>query len=371
MAVVYDFLECIGGAEGFAVDLASRLQQKLFVGYSAPKIREHFSNPYVEICEIGSRVTIPILKSEYYYWAFKLRTHSIPKDSVHVVSGQVALHCVSGLRCGFKIYYCHTPPRFSSDLKDYYLKQVPFFFRPLLSVYGAITNRRFKRSIGKFDLILCNSENVRQRLQHYYGIEARVLYPPVPSKAFYFREPEGFYLSTARLEPFKRVEEIISAFREMPDKKLIVMSTGSLELKLRAENASYENIFFTGSISNTEHCDLLSRCIATVYVPINEDFGMSPVESLCSGKPVIGVKDGGLLETVSHGTTGYLCDPSILLEELKTAVGLIDGATARGMREDCETAGQKFHHSYFYASFSSLIPENRRLGVLTDEMLDE
>ena len=71
-----------------------------------------------------------------------------------------------------------------------------------------------------------------------------------------------------------------------------------------------KNIKFVGIISDTHLKDLLSRCIATIYIPIDEDFGMSPVESMAAGKPVIGVAEGGLLETIVHKETGFLLQPN-------------------------------------------------------------
>ena len=73
------------------------------------------------------------------------------------------------------------------------------------------------------DLILTNSINTQTRIKKYLGIDAEVLYPPVDRELFQFISQEDYYLSFARLADAKRVDMIVSAFMQMPEKKLIVI----------------------------------------------------------------------------------------------------------------------------------------------------
>jgi len=99
----------------------------------------------------------------------------------------------------------------------------------------------------------------------------------------------------------------------------------------------------------------MGNAIASIYIPIDEDFGMSPVESMASGKPVIGVREGGLLETVIHGETGLLVSPDPSEEDLIKAVREMGAKTALGMRGICEARARRFTKEIFVDEISAVL----------------
>jgi len=145
------------------------------------------------------------------------------------------------------------------------------------------------------------SETVRRRTRKFLGRDSRVIYPPCETDRFQFLDQQDFFLSTARLDPLKRVDLIVEAFLKMPKKNLVVVSGGSEIHKIKETAGRGKNIQVLGWVGEEKLQDLTGKCIATVYIPRDEDFGMSPVESMAAGKPVIGVQEGGLLETVGEG----------------------------------------------------------------------
>ena len=154
------------------------------------------------------------------------------------------------------------------------------------------------------DIIVTISETVRKRFKRFLGYDSVVIYPPCETERFQWIEEGNFYLSTARLDPMKRVDLIVKAFKKMPDKRLVVVSGGADMPRIKQIAEESPNIEVLGWISEAQLCDLMGRCIATIYIPRDEDFGISPVESMAAGKPVIGVQEGGLLETVGGGRAG-------------------------------------------------------------------
>ena len=156
----------------------------------------------------------------------------------------------------------------------------------------------YERAIRCMDIIIYHSETVRKRIERFLGYDSVVIYPPCETERFQWIEGGDFYLSTARLDPMKRVDLIVKAFKKMPDKRLVVVSGGADMPGIKQIAEESPNIEVLGWISETRLCDLMGRCIATIYIPRDEDFGISPVESMAAGKPVIGVQEGGLLETV-------------------------------------------------------------------------
>jgi len=174
-----------------------------------------------------------------------------------------------------------------------------------------------------------------------------VVYPPCETEHFIWQGQEDFYLSTARLDSLKRVDLIVKAFIKMPGKKLVVTSGGPELGKLKRLACDASNVSFTGWVGEGELQRLVGNSIATIYVPKEEDFGMSPVESMSAGKPVIGVAEGGLLETVVDKETGFLLRPDPREEDIIGAIRKMDGSMALEMRGACEERAQQFDVKIF------------------------
>ena len=162
----------------------------------------------------------------------------------------------------------------------------------------------YERAVRGMDIILTISETVRARTMRYLGNDSSVVYPPCETERFQWIEQGDYFLSTARVDPLKRVDLIARAFKEMPDKRLVVVSGGADMGNIKRMTEKAENINVLGWVDDEKLCDFMGRCIATIYIPRDEDFGISPVESMAAGKPVIGVQEGGLLETVGGRRSG-------------------------------------------------------------------
>ena len=205
------------------------------------------------------------------------------------------------------------------------------------------------------DVVVADSKNVQNRIQNFLGLESTVIYPPCDIDKFFWVGQENYYLSTARLAPYKRVDMIIQAFTQLPEKRLIVSSTGPEERYLKQLAEGFDNIQFTGDINDQELQKLIGNAVATIYIPKDEDFGMSPVESMAAGKPVIGVKEGGMLETVIHEKTGWLIPSNPSLENIIQAVGEATPEKTLSMRIACEEQAQNFRTEIFEKKMRALI----------------
>ena len=167
------------------------------------------------------------VRAEYAPWlalrsirAFKSQTRFLGEKDWVLFSGSYAPVAVRHRLDGQNIYYCHTIPRFVYDLRDYYLARLMPWQRPALLALIGYVRPRYEAAIANMSKVIANSQNVRQRLQHYLGVDADVIYPPVQTDAYRYEAERGYYLSTARLESYKRVSLLIRAFLNMPDKKL-------------------------------------------------------------------------------------------------------------------------------------------------------
>ena len=196
---------------------------------------------------------------------------------------------------------------------------------------------------------------MQKRLDEQLGIKSNVVYPPVNIEKYKWNSQNNYYLSLGRLEPNKRVDRIVQAFINMPDKRLIVASGGSQIQKLKRMAAGSENISFINWSSEVDLVELIGNAIACIYIPQDEDFGMSAVESMSAGKPIIGVAEGGLLETVIDNHTGFLLSPNPTVEEICAAVKRMCPSVSLAMRSFCEARALKFSEERFVDHISSYI----------------
>ena len=243
-----------------------------------------------------------------------------------------------------KIYYCHTPPRYLYDLKNLYLKKINFFLKPIFCILSYVFKKMYENDISKMDLILTNSKNTQKRIKKFLWLKSTVLYPPVNLKEFKYISQKDFYLSFARLSDAKRVDKIVRAFKLMPDKKLIIIYWENDPAKDKvfflAKNC--KNIKFVTLHDNVWFTNYVWECIASIYIPIDEDFWMSPVESMAAWKPVIWVNEWGLKETIIDKKTGVLIPSSVKISDIVNAVKYLTAKKCLSMRYDCEKRAKDF-----------------------------
>jgi glycosyltransferase involved in cell wall biosynthesis len=149
-------------------------------------------------------------------------------------------------------------------------------------------------SAARVDEYVANSENVRTRIRKTYRREAEVIHPPVEVDLFHWAPSEDYFFTVSELVAYKRIDLLVKHFSRT-GQRLRIAGAGPELRSLRGGAA--RNIEFLGRVSDAELRELYARCRAFL-LPGEEDFGMTPVEALASGKPVIAYGRGGALETV-------------------------------------------------------------------------
>ncbi|ADE16682.1 glycosyl transferase group 1 [Nitrosococcus halophilus Nc 4] len=354
--ILYDFLQVPGGAERVTLLLARAFPEfDLCVGARNHGVIPDGEMVGLKCIELGSIARSPAWRALKTMRLFRSRTAFLSRYEVVLYSGVYAPVAVHHHK-GRNILYCHTSPlRFAYDLKDYYLGQCPWWQKPAFQALIAYSKLRYEAAIAQMDLVIANSECVARKYRHYLGQETIVIYPPCEIERFRWQGQGNYYLSLARLEPHKRVDIIIQAFLQMPDKRLVVVSEGSDLPRLRHMAEGARNIHFVGWPGQDQLSALLGNAIATLYIPKDEDFGMSPVESMAAGKPVIGVAEGGLLETIIDGETGLLMPPNPTPMEIISAVQTLTPKRALEMREACERQARRFNKEIFLEKMGAVL----------------
>ncbi|MFH1326206.1 MAG: glycosyltransferase [Candidatus Falkowbacteria bacterium] len=391
--IIHDRFKFKGGAERLVLIMAQGLGADIATEYWNED--ESFSKEEVDgkIIIIGKQIKHTGLSYFSAQWRFFWQTKFIKDYDIIIFSGNNCLSSAWRARGKRKIMYCHTPVRYAYDLKNYYLKQKSWWKKPLFLFFVFVARVIYKWGIKKMDVVLCNSKNVQNRLQKYCNTESKVVYPPIISFCHSERgtseesicksieldpslrsvslhstqddkKTNNYYLSFGRLDKLKRIDDVVKTFQKLPNKKLVIASGGPELENIRemteghpaqAYGGAGKNIQVLGFVSDEKLAELVSNCIANIYIPVDEDFGMSPLEAGAAGKPTIGVDDGGLKETIVHEKTGYLIPVDYKISDLIKAVRWMTPEKAESMKNNCVKQAEKFSKEKFVESVKNVL----------------
>ncbi|MGA0022474.1 MAG: glycosyltransferase [Vulcanococcus sp.] len=218
--------------------------------------------------------------------------------------------------------YVHTPVRYAWDQMHAYLRQSALARRGLSPLIRWQLHRLRQwdvLSAQRPDALIANSRFTAARIRRYWGRSSTVVHPPVAVDRFRWDQPRSdVYLCLCRLVPYKRVDLVVQAFNAtgLP---LVVIGDGPERQRLEA--LAGPNVRLLGRLPQEQVNDWLASCRAYVYAGL-EDFGIAPVEAMASGAPVIGLGQGGLLDSVRCISSG--CDqPTGLLFPQQTVPALV------------------------------------------------
>jgi len=205
------------------------------------------------------------------------------------------------------ICYCHSPMRYAWDLYHQYLKESGLD-KGIKGVYAKYVLHKMRvwdvNTVNRVDHFVANSKYIAGRIKKVYNREAHVIYPPVDVENFQLeKDKDDFYFTASRMVPYKKVELVVRAFNEMPNKKLIVAGYGPDFQKIK--KIARPNIQLVGFLEAEVLNNYMKKAKAFVFAA-EEDFGIIPVEAQACGTPVIGYGKGGLKETIIHNETGVL-----------------------------------------------------------------
>ncbi|MDX8538704.1 glycosyltransferase [Mesorhizobium abyssinicae] len=221
--------------------------------------------------------------------------------------------------------YVHSPVRYAWDEQFSYLQQGHLGFGPKGMLYRYMLHRLRTwdtRTAHGPDLMLANSNYVRSRIQHIYGRDARVVFPPVAlAELPCVEDKDDYYVCASFLAPYKRTDLVIRAFNEMPSRRLVIVGEGQQSASLRA--LAGPNVTFSGYLPRQDYVDTLARAKAMVFAGC-EDFGIALAEAQACGTPLIAFGRGGAVDIVQR--LGASAEPTGVLfkaqtvEHLKEAV---------------------------------------------------
>jgi glycosyltransferase involved in cell wall biosynthesis len=277
-------------------------------------------------------------------------------DIVISNSHAVAKGCLTSAR-QLHICYCYTPIRYAWDLQFQYLKQYKLKWG-LRSILARWTLHKIRiwdaRTPLLVDAFIACSGYIARRISKTYRRQSAVIYPNVDVDKFQLGQQDGdFYVTASRIVPYKKISLIISAFKQMPSRKLIVIGDGPL-LKECIANAS-PNVKVLGYQPDDVLCSHLMKAKAFIFAA-EEDFGIAPVEAQACGTPVIAFGRGGALETVIDGETGIFFHEQTE-EAIIKAVDDFEAREEKFDRAKIRENAERFSTSRFCSEFRAFVFE--------------
>ena len=214
---------------------------------------------------------------------------------------------------GRTLVYCHAPARWLYQ-SERYLGRDPRRSPVGLALLALRAPLRAwdRRAALRADAYLANSHVVRERIAQAYGIEAEVVPPPFAVAAEGPVEPvpeaadwaDGYHLVVSRLLPYKNVDEVIDAFRGLPE-RLLVVGAGPMLEELRS--GAPDNVRIVSGLTDAQMRWAYSHARALVAAS-HEDFGLTPLEAGAFGVPTLALRAGGYLDTIAEGVNGHFFD---------------------------------------------------------------
>jgi glycosyltransferase involved in cell wall biosynthesis len=259
------------------------------------------------------------------------------------------------------ICYTHTPPRYLygyATARDWKKNKVFAFFASIANHYLRMVDYNSSKNV---DYFIANSEEVAGRIKKFYRREATVIYPPVEIKNQESRiknqGTKDYYLTGGRLARAKGIDVIVSAFNEN-GMSLKIFGKGFAGFEEELRGLANKNIEFVGEVSDEEKLQLMFGAKAFIFASYDEDFGITPVEAMMCGTPVIAYKSGGVKETVIDPSAGSGFSTGLFYEDntpedLKEAIKKFEKLKITS--EDCIKQAEKFSSARFKKEISEFI----------------
>ncbi|MDD3862047.1 MAG: glycosyltransferase, partial [Candidatus Gracilibacteria bacterium] len=299
IALVFDWTTVQGGAEKVNLFIHKMFPKApIFTSIYNPKKVKGFEKADIKTSFIQK---LPFAKTKhqlylslmpYAYELFDLSQFDIVISSSHACSKGVitkpgTLH----------ICYCHTPMRYAWDNWQSYISE--YKMNPIVKTIGKDHIHKLRiwdrLSAERVDKYIANSNTTQKRIKKYYGKNSEVIFPMIKHSDYKIaKKRKGYFLAVGRLAPYKKFDLIIDAFNRL-GLPLKVVGTGIMEKELIAKSA--DNIEFMGYVPDEDLKTLYSECEAFIFPQI-EDFGITPLEAMASGRPVIAMGEGGSLDTI-------------------------------------------------------------------------
>lgn len=373
VAIVHDWLTNMGGAEPLVLEI-----HKLFPNapiytsvYDAAKMPA-FKNIDVRTTNLQTKLPAK-LRYRHILWptfrAKAFRELDLSEFDIIISSSSAEAKSVRKTRPGqVHIAYIHTPPRYYWSHYEEFKKEFKFgiftpFIRPVIPFFVKKMRKLDLESTKDIDVFIANSTVTQERIKEYYDKPSTVIYPPVDVARF-TPPPKGErdgYVVWGRHVPYKRFDLAIEAANKL-NAKLTIAGTGPDTERLKS--LAGPTVKFVGRVSDSA-LEKLAQTSKAFLFPNEEDFGISAVEALAAGTPVIAYKKGGALDIVQDGETGVFFNEQTV-DSLVDAMKRFEGEQANNpnayLPATLHRKAKRFDKGFFATKMRKIVDDHSPLA---------
>ncbi len=252
-----------------------------------------------------------------------------------------------------EICYCHTPPRWLYGYKTSIEFQKYWPVKLYAVIVGHFMRMYDFNTAQKVNYFIANSKNVARRIEKFYHRDSAVIYPPVEIPPVSRVQKEDYYLILSRIVGGKGLDLAVKTAVKLGLKLKIVGKPAGYYMEYKKlQKLTDRGVEFLGFVNDDEMARLYAGAKAFLALSTDEDFGITPVESMLAGTPVIAFRGGGYVESVVEGKTGvFFNEPTV--ESLSVAVRKFEKMKFKS--EDCRTQAEKFSKERFKKEMKDFI----------------
>jgi glycosyltransferase involved in cell wall biosynthesis len=320
MIIAQPNLTLKGGAERVILKIAQHYDAKIYaIEYKKSETFPEFADLDVEVVNKSFALRVLPYGRVAQGLGYGLGFYNMKiKEDYDVINAHIApSHWIRNNNTRV-LWYCHTPLRDVYDLYDFRLSAKKLHQKPVYAIGAKVVRYMDKRIVKKIEKIVVNSDNTKSRVAKYLGrTDVDVLNGGVDYESYKNNGDGKYFLCPSRISPNKRQEYAIRAFeifkKKTPGYKLVLAGQVSTDkfyydyYKKIVELAKrVGNVEVVKDISDAALRNYYARCTAVLYPPINEDYGLVPLEAMASRKVIIAVNEGGPKKTITNNRTGFL-----------------------------------------------------------------
>ena len=361
VALIHDHLAQDGGAEKVLKVFSDMFPEAPIYTllYEKKHVTKYFSNRRVET-SIIQKLPGGIKHYQWYLFFMPIAVEFFDLSEYDLVisdASAFAKGVITKPDC-LHICYCHTPTRYLWSDTHQYINDLKYnkWFKKIISLVLNRIRIWDRLAADRVDVFIANSKTVQKRIAKYYRRTATVIYPPVETDKFSVVDlskqalEAKYFLAGCRLAPYKKIDLVVETFKNLgTEYKLKIFGDGVDLERLKIIASGAENIEFLGRVSEEAKAKLFQNAQAFIN-PQEEDFGITVIESMASGRPVIAFRRGGATETVIEGKTG-------LFFEAQTVASLMAAVKKFGTLEFNPTEIRTYAEQFSVANFSAQISE--------------
>ncbi len=356
VAIVHDWLVG-GGAERVVEELHTLYPEApIYTSYCSDEWRRRLHGKVVTgwLQHFGSiRKFLPLAR---IWWFSRLNLSEY--DLIISSSGNGEAKGVKTREDATHIVYCHAPTHFYWRFYKHYLKNPGFgFFNPVARLGLRILVKPLRswdyKAAQRPDFFIANSSHIQSEIKEFYGRNSVVIHPPIDTARFSRisskpSQPRNGFITASRQVPQKKFDLIIGACNELK-LPLTVIGRGPEHNNLL--KIAGDTISFRTNVTDEEMPHLFAAAEAFIFAAY-EDFGVTPVEALAAGTPVIAYKKGGALDYIQPGNNGEFFDVQSV-PSLCTALQKFDARTYS--ERTVRSSAEKFSDQVFRDSFKRFV----------------